>query len=194
MRAESRRLEAPSRRWPVPGAAALDAWPLPNLWLGVSVEDQDRAGRIGQLLQTPASLRWACFEPLLGPVRPDRVPVDDDGYVDALGGGRFEVDGRGRQLAIAAPALPPLDWVVAGGETGAGARPADPAWVGDLRDRCTAAGVPFFFKQWGEWAPGPEYPAQKMVRLGRRAADRLVDGRAWDEMPAAMREPSRRPR
>jgi len=92
-----------------PGAAGLDPWPLPNLWPGVAVEDQDHAGRIGELLQTPASLRWVCFEPLLGPVRPDLVPVGDDGYVDALGGGRFDLDGRGRRLAIVGPALPLLD-------------------------------------------------------------------------------------
>ncbi len=177
------------------GAATIDPWPLPNLWLGVAVEDQDRAGRIAELLQTPACLRWACFEPLLGPVRPDLVPVDGDGYVDALDGSRFDLDGRGRRLAIAGPALRPLDWIFAGGETGAGARPTDRDWVRDLRDRCLATGVPFFFKQWGEWAPAPDdNAAQKMVHRGRRAAGRLIDGRSWDDMPSAMRAPTRRPR
>jgi len=177
------------------GAAALDPWPLPNLWLGVSVESQNWAGRIGELLQTPATLRWVCFEPLLGPVRPDLVPLGADDYVDALGGGRFGRDGRGRRLATAGPALRPLDWVVAGGETGNGARPADLDWVRDLRDRCSAANVPFFFKHWGEWAPAPEdNAARKMLRRGHRAAGRLIDGRSWDETPSAMWERDRRPR
>jgi protein gp37 len=165
----------------------LDPWPLPNLWPGVSVEDQERITRIGDLLQMPAALRWACVEPLLGPVRPDAVPVGD-GYVDALGGGRYTLDGRGHMVPIAGPAWRPLDWVVAGGEIGAGARPTDPDWVRGLRDRCVAAGVPFFFKQWGEWAPaGDDRFGQRMVRIGRRAAGRLIDGRSWDETPAPMR-------
>jgi protein gp37 len=177
------------------GAAALGPWPLPNLWLGVSVENQDRAGRIGELLQTLATLRWVCFEPLLGPVRPDLVPLGADDYVDALGGSRFGLDGRGRRLAAAGPALRPLDWIVAGGETGNGARPADLDWVRDLRDRCAAAGVPFFFRHWGEWAPASEdQAAPKMLRRGHRAAGRLIDGRSWDKLPPAIWEPGRRPR
>jgi protein gp37 len=171
-----------------PEPVGLDPWPLPNLWPGVSVEDQARMTRIGDLLQMPAVLRWACFEPLLGPVRPDAVPVGED-YVDAFCGGRYALDGDGRMVPSAGPAWRPLDWVVAGGEVGAGARPADPDWVRGLRDKCVAAGVPFFFKQWGEWAPASDARSEpRMVRLGRRAAGRLVDGRCWDEAPAAMRK------
>jgi protein gp37 len=174
---------------------ALDPWPLPNLWLGVAVEDQDRAARVGELMQTPAALRWVCFEPLLGPVRTDMVPLGNDCYADALGGICFSLDGRGRRLAGPRPNLPALDWVIAGGETGAGARPTDPDWLRDLRDRCRTAVVPFFFKQWGEWAPAPDdQPTQKMARRRRRAAGRLIDGRSWDELPAAMRQGSRKPR
>ena len=164
----------------------LDPWPLPNLWPGVSVEDQEQIGRIGDLLQTPASQRWACFEPLLGPVRPDAVPVGE-GYVDALFGGYYRLDGRGRRVPISGPAWQPLDWVVGGGEIGPGARPSDPDWVRALRDNCIAAGLPFLFKQWGEWAPAPDDGfGHRMVRLGRRAAGRLVDGRSWDELPSAL--------
>lgn len=171
-----------------PGGA-LDSWPLPNLWLGVAVEDQDRAGRIGQLLRTPASLRWVCFEPLLGPVRPDLIALGEEGYVDALRGVRFYLDGRGRRVAANEPALHPLDWVVAGGEVGAAARPTSLDWARGLSDRCSAAGVPFFFKQWGEWAPAPlPNDPQRVVRGGRRTTGRLIDGRAWDEMPARWRE------
>lgn len=102
--------------------AGLDPWPLPNLWLGVSVEDQLRIGRIGELMQTPAARRWACFEPLLGPVSPHAVPVGE-GYVDALGGGRSRRDSLGLMAPVAGPAWRPLDWVVTGGEIGTGARP-----------------------------------------------------------------------
>jgi protein gp37 len=175
------------------GASGLNPWPLSNLWLGVAAEDQDHAGRVGELLRTPAALRWACFEPLLGPVRPDLVPLGDDNYVDAFDGSCFSLDGRGRRLAEAGPALPALDWLIAGGETGTAARPTHPDWVRDLRDRCVAARVPFFFKQWGEWAPDDRAPG-KTVRRGRRAAGRLIDGLAWDELPPAMRERPRRRR
>ncbi len=183
---------APARAAPGPWPVA---WPLPNLWLGVAIEDQEHADRIAHLLQTPAAWRWACFEPLLGPVRPDRLAVGADGYVDALAGAGFGLDGGDRRQTLAEAALRPLDWVVAGGETGAGARATDPDWVRDLRDRCTATGVPFFFKQWGEWTPAPgDGPEQKLVRRRRRAAGRLVDGRSWEEMPWALRETARRRR
>jgi protein gp37 len=147
------------------------------------------------LLQTPAASRWVCFEPLLGPMRPDRVALGADGYIDALAGARFALDGRGRRLPLSEAPLQPLDWVVAGGETGAGSRATDPDWVRGLRDRCVAAAVPFFFRQWGEWAPMPGAEAgQKPVRHGRRAAGRLIDGRSWEEMPAALCEAAPRMR
>lgn len=95
------------------------SWPLPNVWLGVSVEDQKRAElRIPALLDTPAAVRWLSCEPLLGPVN--------------LGWFREQ-----------------LDWVVVGGESGRGARPMNSEWVRTLRDDCIGAEVPFFFKQAG---------------------------------------------
>lgn len=101
---------------------------LPNVWLGVSIEDQKTADvRIPPLLDTPAAVRWISAEPLLGPVR-----LDEHG----LHGGPGQ-----------------LDWVVVGGESGPEARPMHPAWPRSLRDHCASAGVPFLFKQWGEWAP-----------------------------------------
>jgi protein gp37 len=178
-----------------PSSAAFLAWPLPNLGLGVAVEDHQCAGRIGELLQIPAAWRWACFEPLLGAVRTDCVPLADRTYVDALSGCCFDVDWRGTVPALADPTLPPLDWVVAGGETGPGARPTHPEWVRDLRDRCVVAGVPFFFKQWGEWGPAPEEGwGDGMVRCGRRVAGRIIDGRSWDEVPPVLRKQRRRRR
>lgn len=105
------------------------AWPLPNVWLGVSVEDQRWADiRIPALIDTPARVRWISAEPLLGPI--DLARTDKDVFVD---GG--------------------LDWVVVGGESGRGARPMDPAWAQLLRDQCQAARVPFLFKQWGGRTP-----------------------------------------
>jgi protein gp37 len=161
-------------------------WPLRNLWIGVSVEDQQRANlRIPALIDTPAWIRWLSCEPLLGPV--DLARTDKDTLVD---GG--------------------IDWVVVGGESGPGARPMHPDWARNLRDQCRFATVPFFFKQWGEWAPapsnyGPDVPArarpstrlvftgptdvdgQILLRRGKKAAGRELDGRTWDEYPTAPR-------
>ncbi len=114
------------------------AKPLPNVWLGVSVEDQKRADeRIPILLDTPAAVRWISAEPLLGPLD----------LVTFLGGTL-----RIGNIFIKVPAVR-LDWVVAGGESGPDARPMHPDWARSLRDQCAAAEVPFLFKQWGEWAP-----------------------------------------
>lgn len=114
-------------------------FPLPNVWLGVSVEDQSRADeRIPDLLATPAAVRWISAEPLLGPVDINRF-FDCDSVTGCAEDG---------------PYLGGLDWVVAGGESGKGARPMHPDWARSLRDQCAAAGVPFFFKQWGQFTPG----------------------------------------
>jgi len=115
--------------------------PLPNVWLGVSVEDQRRAEeRIPILLDTPAAIRWISAEPLLGPVD----------LVTFLGGTL-----RIGKIAIKVPAVR-IDWVVAGGESGPGARPMHPDWARSLREQCAAAGVPLLFKQWGEWREAQE--------------------------------------
>lgn len=126
-------------------------WPLPNVWLGVSVEDQQRADeRIPDLLATPAAKRFISAEPLLG-------PVDLAGYLSApweqLVSTHLAGDGI-RRSDITGNACPGLDWVIVGGESGPGARPMHPNWVRSLRDQCAAAGTAFFFKQWGEFAPG----------------------------------------
>ncbi|MGD0833176.1 MAG: phage Gp37/Gp68 family protein [Candidatus Dormibacteria bacterium] len=79
-----------------------------------------------------------------------------------------------------------IGWVIAGGESGPGARQMDPTWVRDVHDQCERADVPFFFKQWGAWAPvAVEDGADPVLRrLGKKAAGRLLDGRTWDEMPS----------
>lgn len=124
----------------------IDPFPPINVWLGVSVEDQATADeRIPLLLQTPAAVRWISAEPLIGPVDLDSTGGLDGHYVGGL------IDfGSGTDKTTR---VPRVDWVVVGGESGPKARPMHPDWVRSLRDQCVGAGVPFFFKQWGEWAP-----------------------------------------
>jgi protein gp37 len=158
---------------------------LPNVWLGATVVNQEEADRdIPKLLAVPARVRFLSMEPLLGPV-------------DL------------RQAHAAPVRLPRVDWVIAGGESGPKARPMHPDWVRSLRDQCAAAGVPFLFKQWGEWLPAKEgrsitgrvlvvegqAPFSKsppwhhfadgvhMARIGKKAAGRLLDGVQHDGFP-----------
>lgn len=200
-------------------------WPLSNVWLGVSVEDQARADeRIPILLDTPASVRFVSCEPLLGPVDLCAVATskrlealqgyDNDGEdytFNALSSDDFysligangeivdTVDGEYRSA---------LDWVIVGGESGPAARPMHPDWARELRDQCSTAGVPFFFKQWGAWTPDihmgrhtclvhpdglvcdehphrPDWPdAQaQMFQVGKAKSGRLLDGVTYDGMP-----------
>lgn len=127
---------------------------LPNVWLGVSVEDQDTANeRIPLLLQTPAAVRWISAEPLLGPVLLTTIHCLS-GWLDVLNGWRdIKRAHRDSEQWIENR----IDWVVVGGESGPNARPMHPDWARWLRNQCQAAGVPFFFKQWGEWKPQVEY-------------------------------------
>ena len=158
----------------------LHPWPLPNVWLGVSVENQARADeRIPWLLKTPAAVRFLSVEPLVG-------PVDLEDWLEGFQ--PFNPDLTRRKS--------PISWVICGGESGG---PPERAlvekditkiwyggihqgtfwypkrealeWVRALRDQCVAAGVPFFHKQWG----GPT----------SKSGGRLLDGRTWDEFPGA---------
>jgi protein gp37 len=132
---------------------------LPNVWLGVSVEDQKAANeRILLLLDTPAAVRWISAEPLLGKINLTKCG-NANRQVNALTGtetrgnpiSSFGVSGFDESVLY--NWLPKLDWVVVGGESGPSARPMHPDWARSLRDQCDAAGVPFLFKQWGEWVP-----------------------------------------
>ncbi|WP_435245174.1 DUF5131 family protein [Streptomyces tendae] len=149
--------------------------PLPNLWLGVSVEDQKTASlRIPALLDTPAAVRWISAEPLLG-------PIDLLGPLHP-GGGRRELtywltgrpglgEPRTTDTGLEMHPLatgPRLDWVVAGGESGPGARPVHPDWLRSLRDACANANVPFLFKQWGQWGPDAPLDGEGRIVRGRR--------------------------
>ena len=148
-------------------------WPLRNVWLGVSVENQAAADeRIPLLLQTPAAVRFISAEPLLGPVdlvlRGTTVKGwDEDWKYDTLRGVEWASPRDDKEDGTS----PSLDWVIAGCESGAGARPCDVAWLRSLRDQCEAAGVPFFLKQAVEQAHpdfgelGPALP-RPVVNLG----------------------------
>lgn len=165
------------------------AWPreYQHVWLGVSVEDQQRAEeRIPQLLATPAAVRFISAEPLLGPLNlaPWLTRVS----------ARYPGDG-----SVEITEYETVDWVIAGGESGPGARPMHPEWARSLRDQCVAAGVAFFFKQWGEWTPQhplvPPAPrglvaagtdAELVVyRVGKHRSGRELDGRTWEQFPLA---------
>jgi protein gp37 len=148
-------------------------WPLPNVWLGVSAEDQQRADeRVPDLLATPAAVRFVSAEPLLG-------PIDFRPYV-----GRIISDAMGGYEPELLTPHPRLDWVIVGGESGPKARPMQPDWARSIRDQCRAAGVAYFFKQWGEFAPDdPLANRTAMRRVGKARAGRLLDGREWSEMP-----------
>ncbi|WP_291208926.1 phage Gp37/Gp68 family protein [Hyphomonas sp.] len=131
-------------------------WPLPNVWLGVSVEDQKRADeRIPVLLDTPAAVRWISAEPLLRPVSLEKLCLVTKKPGSARAGIHLDaLEGRFFESGLPYNNGARLDWIVCGGESGRSARPMHPDWARSLRDQCAAAGTPFFFKQWGEWAPG----------------------------------------
>lgn len=135
-------------------------WPH-NVWIGTTVENQHWAmRRIAHLVRMPAARRFLSCEPLLGPL--DLAPW--------IGVGLF-----------------PVDWVIAGGESGAKARPMNPTWARNLRDQCQSAGIAFLFKQWGHWAPAEssgEPPT--MEPKGKKKAGRLLDGATWDQIPATL--------
>ncbi len=149
-----------ARHFGAPGEvqASGEEWPLPNVWLGVSVEDQRTADeRIPLLLQTPAAVRFVSYEPALGPADFERWLLAEVGTVECEACGRQQAD-MGRGVACEecggathplAPERPQLDWVIIGGESGPDARPSDLAWASSTVAACKAAGVPVFVKQLG---------------------------------------------
>lgn len=169
---------------------------LRNIWLGVSCENQAMADqRIPHLLKTPAAVRFVSYEPALGPIHIGKYfekPI-------TIYGGLKEFP-------------PAIDWVICGGESGPGARPMHPDWARSVRDQCKAAGVAYFFKQWGEYTPWVgrglhelhlaklhlqvavkcdgslsefvgDGGGEPMSRIGKKAAGRLLDGVEHSEWP-----------
>jgi protein gp37 len=146
-------------------------WP-DNVWLGATIESQEMADkRLPHLLRIPAAVRFLSCEPLLG-------PLDLRDW--------FKKDG-----------VHPIDWVIAGGESGHGARAMHPKWAESLLKQCERADVPFHFKQWGHWIPselagpgaktsvltlGNERPV-KMTRVPKKLAGRVLRGATWDGVP-----------
>ncbi|WP_045562696.1 DUF5131 family protein [Streptomyces sp. FxanaA7] len=158
-------------------------WPLPGVWLGVSVENQQWADiRIPALLETPAAVRFLSCEPLIG-------PVDLWGKRDYRGHRpqlTYWLDGRpgpGPEHTTSTGMTmhsivtgPRVDWVIAGGESGPKARPAHPNWFRTIRNQCAHSGVPFLFKQWGEW--GVDWPVDKngkVITTGRGLGITVAD-------------------
>ncbi|PYI91607.1 MAG: hypothetical protein DME97_13355 [Verrucomicrobia bacterium] len=151
-----------------------EEWPN-NVWVGTTVENQHWATiRLPQLLVVPAKRRFLSCEPLLGPLDLDRW------------------------ISKNSKTLHPIDWVIAGGESGPKARVMFPSWARDLRDQCQDAGIPFHFKQWGHWAPAQKETEsatefwdevqRKLIRmepLGKKSAGRFLDGKTWDQVPEA---------
>lgn len=145
-----------------------------NVWCGTTVENAYYLWRIKALKAIPAIILWLSIEPLLGPIPTLREHLDS------------------------------INWVIVGGESGPAARPMHPDWVRDIRNQCIAAGVPFHFKQFGEWAPfhsGPisdlgrgqletggghrliDVGGYTMARVGKKAAGAMLDGREWRQFP-----------
>ncbi len=161
--------------------------PPANVWIGTTVEDQQRADeRARLLLEIPARIHFVSAEPLLGPVDLSFAFPCQGVRKTSTGVERFPVAG--------------IDWVICGGESGPGARPMHVEWARSLRDQCAAAGVAFHFKQWGHWAPleqatdvvtgrtpihivrrdGSEV---KLAAVGKGKAGRTLGGRHWDQFP-----------
>lgn len=170
-------------------------FPLPNVWLGTTVENQVMADlRIPLLLKVPGK-RFLSVEPLLGAIDLSDV-CNSHFFQDPLTGHRrHDAPGSNGAMDMHGEAL---HAVLLGGESGKDARPMHPDWVRLLRDQCSDAGVPFFFKQWGEWVSVSEVAGAgrhycfedgaTVRRVGKKKAARELDGAEhgflpWDEMP-----------
>jgi protein gp37 len=141
--------------------AAHTPWPLPNVWLGVSAEDQPRADeRVPDLLATPAAVRFVSAEPLLGPI--DFTNLDHTGLQRSM-----KINGISAIWKDSAIGRACLDQIIVGGESGPGARPMHPDWARSIRDQCAAAGTAFFMKQMDKKAP---IPGDLMIRQWPHAA------------------------
>jgi protein gp37 len=163
------------------GVVPLTEWPLPNVWVGTSVEDQRRADeRIRMIRRAPAAVRFLSMEPLLGPTSISQA-----------------LQGMSLEKSL-------LDWVIVGGESGTGSRPMHPDWVRTIRDECVESDIPFFFKQVGQFAwinrpasgrkasalmpdgkiVDPGTPgAQELLNCGKESAGKEIDGQIWQQMP-----------
>jgi protein gp37 len=199
--------------WPVPMMDANGgvhsttySFPLVNVALAISAEDQKTLNeRVPHLLRCPAAKRFLSLEPLLEEINlnlcaaEDAIVSDQEdpisgkdadgkvehspvGYVQCMSGRHWELVSTWHNCGV--------NLIIVGGETGPRARPMHPDWVRSIRDQCVAAGVPFHFKAWGEWAPWDDGQRQctgnakhMTERIGVKAAGRLLDGREWNGDP-----------
>jgi len=154
-------------------APNVEGWPLSNVWLGVSVEDQKTADeRIPLLLQTPAAQRFISAEPLLGHI----THLPGTTQCQSCGGIAWNIDGADKWCSDCGEQFTSLDWVIVGGESGPGSRPMSPEWAQTLRDQCEDAEIPFLFKQWGEFDEQGE-------KVGKKKSGRELDGEFYDGYP-----------
>ena len=192
-------LMALTGRWDTP-ALHLRTWPLPNVWLGVSVEDQATADeRVTLLRRTPAAVRFVSAEPLLGPIDFTAINEPDGpncftrptarGRLNALTGWAYgedlvegkwidwnTIDNEPGARGFSFPTEHPhLDWIIVGGESGPQARPMHPDWARSIRDQCAAAGVPLFFKQHGEFLEFDPKPDVEIVTDGSDRAQAILN-------------------
>lgn len=161
----------------VSGDMIAAKWTLPNVWLGVSAEGRDTyIHRVPYLAMTPGAMKFLSFEPLLGDI--------GDLMLDGIFEGVYQ-------------------WAIVGGESGPEARPMHGQWAISIQEQCAAAGVPFFFKQWGEWVPRGQATERGlsssseielsdpyktfMSRVGKKNAGRLLKGQEWNEFPAGVK-------
>lgn len=171
------------REYLIPAGPGSEKWLMPNVWIGVSIEDQKTADeRIPILLDTltasRGAVRWVSAEPLLGPINLEE-------YLELRTIRQHDRD------SVAFHDRAGLDWVVVGGESGPNARPMNPNWARSLRDQCIGSQVPFFFKQWGEWSPKNSLKHQVFMfqdgaevrRTGKTAGSRLLDDLEWNQFP-----------
>jgi protein gp37 len=186
-----------------------DTRPWPNVWIGATVVNQEEADRdIPKLLALPAQVRFLSIEPMLGPVDVSRYLWPTHWRWDARFKTPDEAKAAGayaerKRQALLGAHVPLVHWVICGGESGRNARPMHPDWARSLRDQCAEAGVPFLFKQHGEWIgapdlrrlPGGGMPgfgafdrckydmAREAVRVGKKTAGRLLDGTEHNGVP-----------
>ncbi len=169
--------------------------PLKNVWLGVTAENQKEANhRIPILLSTPAALRFVSIEPMLEEINLEGIALTFDGSYypvkcskcgESYSSGVCETDEDDFWCPRCGNSnlteLPEIDWVICGGESGQKARSLNPLWVKSLQEQCTQANTPFFFKQWGEFT----CKDGEMIRVGKKEAGYLIDGKEYREMPYA---------
>ena len=149
-----------------------------HVWLGVTAENQEQAERrIPLLLSVPAAGYFVSLEPLLGSLNLRSIRTGPDRPMEAHSETTWHPCGdalrkplplKAGETRLVGPRWTGIDWVIVGGETGPGARPMDPDWARDIRDQCQQAGVPFFFKSWGEWSADARNYKEKIGRASCR--------------------------